>query len=180
MSGRRYKQEQESWLREHYHAATSFSDMAEEFNAVFGENRTAQALSDKCTKQMGLKGKINLSQYGCKEKEQLPIGTVRKSATGTYIKVAYVGNAHISGYEKPYWLPLQEKIWKDEHGELPAGKMVCFLDNNPENFQLDNLYPIDRKISAILSKNRWWSDNKDLTLAAIRWCELHYAIKEVI
>jgi hypothetical protein len=74
---------------------------------------------------------------------------------------------------------LQKKIYQDAHGEIAPGKMVCFLDGNPHNFDLDNLYPIDRKISAVMSNNRWWTDSKEHTLTAIKWCELYYAIKNV-
>ena len=111
-----------------------------------------------------------------KEKEQLPIGSIRKSQTGTYIKVMEVKNQHISGYAEPYWLPLQKKIYQDVYGEIAPGQMVCFLDGNSKNFDIDNLYCIDRKISVIMSRNHWWTSNRENTLTAIKWCELHYAL----
>lgn len=70
-----------------------------------------------------------------------------------------------------------EKVWEDYYKkEVPKGKMVCFLDCNRDNIDISNLYCIDRKISAVMSKNKWWSKDKDRTLTAIKWCELYYAL----
>lgn len=68
-------------------------------------------------------------------------------------------------------------MWIDHYGEVPDGKMVIFLDCNKENLDIGNLYCIDRKISAVLASNGWYSDNGELTLTAIKWCELFYAIE---
>lgn len=170
--------EQEAWLREHYHAAPSFAELTEQFNATFGTSRNKGMISDKCTKRLGLKGKINTTKYGNKAKEQAPIGTVRKSQTATYVKVQMVENGkHISGYAHPYWMPLQRKVWEDAHGEIPDGYMVVFLDADPENFAIENLYPINRAIAARMAQNGWWSSDPEQTMTAIRWCEHYYAIK---
>ena len=178
-SKQRFTAEQEEWLRNHYHSVSSYQELTDLFNERFGTSRLRGQISDKCTKQMRLTGMPNSTQYGKKEKEQLPIGTIRKSQVGTYIKVMEVQNHHISGYAEPYWLPLQKKIYQDVHGEIAPGQMVCFLDGNTANFDIDNLYCIDRKISAIMSKNRWWTNDREHTLTAIKWCELHYALKGV-
>ncbi len=179
MSGVHFTPEQEAWLRNNYHAAGSYNELAALFNQEFAVVRSKASIREKCTKRMGLKGMPNPTAYGVKEKEQLPIGTIRKSQTGTYIKVLNVpSGTNFSGYKEPYWLPLQKKVYQDAYGEIAPGKMVCFLDGNSSNFDLDNLYCIDRKISVVMSSNKWWSDSRDLTLTAIKWCELFYAIKE--
>lgn len=169
--------EQEQWLRENYRNAPTYQNLTLCFNEKFSTARSVSMIREKCIKRLGLKGMQNPSKYGIKQKEQLPVGTIRKSQNATYIKVKLAFNADMTGYQEPFWLPLQKKIYQDAYGEINPGFMVCFLDGNHENFSLDNLYPIDRKISAVMSKNGWWTDNKELTLAAIRWCELYYAIK---
>ena len=173
----RYTETEIEWVREKQDTMTR-AKLAEAFNEKFGASVTRYSISDLCTKQLGLHRTSNDGCYGKKEKEELPIGTIRKSQTGTYIKVADCKNAHISGYQKPYWLPLQEKIYQDVHGEIEKGKMVCFLDGNTENFDIDNLYCIDRKISCVMSANQWWTKDREHTLTAIKWCELHYALKK--
>ena len=179
-SKQRFTAEQEEWLRNHYYLVSSYQELTELFNERFGTSRVREQISDKCTKQMRLTGMPNSTRYGKKDKEQLPIGAIRKSQTGTYIKVMEVPKSqHISGYAEPYWLPLQKKIYQDVHGEIAPGQMVCFLDGNSQNFDINNLYCIDRKISATMSANRWWSTDREHTLTAIKWCELHYALKGV-
>lgn len=179
MTTKRYfTREQDAWLIENYNKFDCYKYMAEKFNQVFNETRPPEAIREKCNKRLHLKGKPSITQYGSKRKEQLPLGTIRKSQTGTYIKVKEVPEkSSISGYKKPYWIPLQEKVYSDEFGKVTEGQMICFLDNDRENFNIDNLYMIDRKISAIMSSNRWWSTNPQLTKTAILWCKLHYAIQ---
>lgn len=174
-----FTSEQEAWLRDNFYCVGSHAELTDKFNATFGTERNIGMIKEKCSKRMGLRGMNNSTQYGQKRKSELPVGTIRKTQVGTYIKVIPVMNSHINCYKEPYWLPLQKKIYQDAYGVIAPGKMVCFLDKNPQNFELDNLYSIDRRISAVMSKNRWWSENPDLTLAAIKWCELHYALKEV-
>lgn len=173
----RFTEPQELWLRGNYGKVGSYDELTARFNETFGAERRKDAIREKCTKRLGLKGMPNPTVYGKKAKEELPIGTIRRSQTGTYIKVQHAQSSYSSGYSEPYWLPLQKKIWQDAHGELPKGKMVCFLDGNPQNFDLANLYPIDRSIAAIMAKNKWWTSSRELTLTAIKWCELYYAIK---
>ena len=179
-SKQRFTAEQEEWLRNHYYLVSSYQELTDLFNETFGTSRKKTQLMDKCTKCLRLGGMPNPSKYGQKEKEQLPIGTIRESQVGTYIKVMDVPpKQNISGYADPYWLPLQRKIYEDVHGKIAPGQMVCFLDGNSKNFDIDNLYCIDRKISVIMSKNRWWTNDREHTLTAIKWCELHYALKGV-
>lgn len=179
MTTKRYfTAEQDNWLIENFSQFDCYKDMADMFNNVFSENRSPEAIREKCNKRLHLKGKPSVTQYGSKPKEQLPLGTIRKSQTGTYIKVKKVPEkSAISGYKKPYWIPLQEKVYSDNFGRVPEGNMICFLDNDRNNFNIENLYMIDRKISAIMSSNRWWSTDPQLTKTAILWCKLHYAIK---
>ena len=180
MGGVRFTPEQETWLCDNYHTAGSYDELTARFNEAFNTVRKKTALQEKCTKRLGLSGMPCPTVYGVKEKEQLPIGAIRKSQTGTYIKVLYVPpGTKFSGYKEPYWLPLQRKVYQDAYGEIAPGKMICFLDGDTDNFDLDNLYCIDRKIAAIMSSHKWWTDSRDLTLTAIKWCELFYAIKEV-
>lgn len=172
-----YTDAEKEWLRENQDKMTR-ANLTKAFNEKFGASVKPTSISDICTKQLGLHRTVNDGRYGKRPKEQLPIGTIRKSQVGTYIKVMDSQNGRFTGYKEPYWLPLQKKIYQDAYGEIEKGKMVCFLDGNTDNFDINNLYCIDRKISAIMSSNKWWTNNRENTLTAIKWCELHYALKE--
>lgn len=171
--------EQEQWLRDNFDSADTYASLTAEFNERFGTERSQGQISDKCCKRMKLLRGKNIGQFrkGGGEEKRLPIGTIRKTQTGTYIKVCDT-ITHFSGYKAPNWIPLQQKVWEDAHGKLQPGQMVCFLDHNKENFALNNLYPINRKISVRISQNRWWSDNPEITMAAILQCKLFVLLKE--
>lgn len=180
-----FTEDQEMWLIDQYNDYRFYDELADAFNLYFSTNRTSVAIREKCNKGLGLSGKPGRSSYKYKDKEQLPIGTIRKSQTATYIKVQETppktlgSKINNRGYQEPYWLPLQKKIYQDIYGPIKPGQMIVFLDGDSNNFELDNLYCIDRRISAILSKNKWWTYDKELTLTAIKWCELHYAVKDL-
>lgn len=172
-----YTPDQEKWLVENYNKYETYMLMAVDFNRLFNANRKIESIREKCTKRLGIKGIASQTSYkkGNLQK-QCPIGTVRKTAAGNYIKVADSKFTYQTGYAEPYWLPTQKKVWIDHYGEVPDGKMVIFLDCNRENLDIKNLYCIDRRISAILANNKWYSNNAEVTMTAIKWCELHYAI----
>jgi hypothetical protein len=176
----RYTQAEEKWLLENYSKCSTYKELTAELNNRFGNERKITSVREKCTKGLGIKGMKNPTVYGeGKAKEQCPIGTIRKSSNGnTYIKVKDSAYTYQSGYREPYWLPIQKKVWMDHYGEVPEGKMVIFLDGNRDNIDISNLYCIDRRISARLAWNGWYSDNTDLTLTAIKWCELFYLLRQ--
>ena len=170
---------EEYWLLINYKKFDAYKELTSAFNSEFGRNKKVDAIRDKCTKSLGLKGiKSKTTFKKGNIKKQLPIGTIRKSTNGsTYIKVMDSKYSYQSGYSEPYWLPIQKKIWIEHYGEVPDGKMIIFLDCNKNNLNIDNLYCIDRKISAVLATHGWYSSNSVITLTAIKWCELYYSIK---
>lgn len=76
------------------------------------------------------------------------------------------------------WAKKNRYVYENFHGPIPDGKIIIFLDQNKNNCELNNLYCIDRSINAVMCKNRWFSTDPDLTLAAIKYCELFYALKQ--
>lgn len=71
----------------------------------------------------------------------LPVGVERISKEG-YIEV------HIAQRKrnKPndQWVPKHRLMWEQEHGPIPDGHVVIFVDGNKRNFALDNLACISR------------------------------------
>lgn len=173
----RFTPEQELWLRENFAQYPTYRALTGAFNARFSQARAAGSLSDKCGKRMGLRRDGNAGRFGSgRKKDGLPVGAIRRSRTGTYIKMGDFAQG-ISGYQRPNWLPLQEKIWRDAHGPLPDGVMICFLDGNPQNFALDNLYPVTRAQSVRMAQRGWWSDCAQVTKTGILCCQLEEGIE---
>lgn len=178
MKHHKYTAEQDKWLADTINDFQSWSEQAEEFNHTFGATVTYQALATRARDGKIPKRWISKTRFAVGSRpRELPIGTVRHATNGTYIKVANTLKG-FSGYKKPDWLPLQEKVWCDANGPLKNGEMVCFLDCNRSNFSLDNLTPITRKVSVRMSQNGWWSEFPDITKTGIKWCEHYYAIHD--
>ena len=175
-----YTQEQEDYLAKNFCKCSGYAELTAAFNEKFCDCRSVSQISDKCSKGLKLTGMNNVTRCAKGNiKEQCQIGTLRKGRNGTtYIKVVDSRNSHASGYREPWWLPIQKKIYQDAYGEVPQGKMVIFLNGNTEDLSIDNLYAIDRRISAILAKNGWYFHDAERTLTAIKWCELYYKLKE--
>lgn len=147
------------------------------FNERFGTDLKVMTLRDYCHKRLGLKGMKNTGvfQKGGKARD-LPIGTIRKSATGTYIKV---GNedTHLSGYKPPNWMPYQQYVYEKANGPIPKGEYVMFLDGNTENFDLGNLAVINRRISVRMAQNRWYTENAEVTRTGLMCVRLQEEIR---
>lgn len=174
--GRRYTVEQLEWIKERINDFSNYAEMAKSFNEKFKDNRTDQGIMSTATRKLKLNKTFNSGQWSMTlKKDEVPLGTIRHSSNGvTYIKVKLVGanRPKFSGYKKPYWLPLQMKIYQDKYGEIQDNEMVIFLDCNRNNFDIDNLYCIDRRVSAILAKNKWYSSNPKITKTGIMYAKL--------
>ena len=86
-------------------------------------------------------------------------------------------------YSAPYWkrrVPKRRVVWEQVHGEVPKGYCIINLDRNQMNCEIENLYCMPIKFRTVIAKNKWWSTNPQATLAAIKWCEHFYALKEIV
>lgn len=176
MGGKRYTKKQLKWIEKNVNNYINYKDMADAFNLEFNESRTEQGISNTVTKRLKLNKKFNFGQFSnVHKKEELPLGTIRRTGNGvTYIKTKLIGKNRpkCTGYKEPYWMPLQKKIYVEEYGAIKDDEMIIFLDCNSYNFSLDNLCCIDRRISAILAKNQWYSEDPGITLAGIMYAKL--------
>lgn len=174
MKHHHYTEQERQWLRDNCASADNFQDLTERFNSMFGHSLKRETIRDYCHKRLGLsnnKGSSSTQFVKGSKSRALPIGTIRKSQTMTYIKVCESGK-RMSGYDKPDWLPYQQYIWEQAHGPIKDNEFVCFLDGNNENFSLENLAVINRQISQRLCTRGWYTENTELTRTAILFCEL--------
>ena len=183
MGNRRYTQKQIKWMSENVNNYKNYKEMANAFNKKFNENRTDQAMSNTLVKRLKIKKSFNSGQFSeTLKKDELPLGTIRQSNNGvTYIKVKLVGNKRpkFSGYKEPYWVPLQKKIYQARYGEIKNDEMIIFLDCNNQNFNIDNLFCINRKISLILANNGWYPKDPKITKTGIYYAKLLNEIKNI-
>lgn len=177
-----YTAEERDWLKKHNDEMTR-DELADKFNEVFGCNVSRSSVKDVCIKRLGLKRSVNKGCFakgdGRVDNSRLPIGTERR--TNGYLMVKYNDIKHDGKVThkmfRENWMEKQRYVYEQAHGAIPDGYVVVFLDNDSTNYDIENLYCIPRKILAVMNKNNWFNKNPELTLTAIKWCELHYALK---
>lgn len=102
--------------------------------------------------------------------ERVPIGT-------EYIKKDGMVLIKISSNK---WMYKQRFIYEQYYNvHLKNDDYIIFLDQNRNNFDINNLKLISRKESAYLSNQKIFSKNKEATELGIKIAKLHYKIKEV-
>jgi len=75
--------------------------------------------------------------------------------------------------------PKRRVVWERAHGKIPDDCSIIHLDGNPLNCEPENLYCLPNKYKSIMAKNGWYTDSREHTLTAIKWCELFYMLKGV-
>ena len=137
-------------------------------NKKFNENFTL--------KQM----QVYFSRYGIPHKYEhknkshsnlaLPIGSERTKSDGmVQVKV---------GPHK--WAYKQRKIYEEYYGvKLKEDEYVIFLDQNRNNFDIDNLKLVTRRESAVMANNNLFSKNKKVTETGNLVAKLIIKTKEI-
>lgn len=170
--GKQFTAEQMKWLEENV-SHLSRKETARQFNALFHDSRTAETLRVICNRR-GIKRTKETVSESHHNTYTAPIGSEMVNQGFTYVKVKNEPNGQIKNYELK-----QRYIWKQLHGEIPGDCMIVFLNHNRTDFSPENLFCIKKSYNAIMIKNHWYTESRLHTLAAIKWCELHFAIKKV-
>lgn len=185
-SGRKYSETEDRWIAEHLNSET-YAEMAERFTAEFGRQTTGAALRHRAGR-LGLNGKkCNSSRFAvgepCKHKVS-PVGAERVTDGFVYVKVSEnrgVYNKRCPGgyADGGNWRKKAYINWEKAYGSIPEGKRLIYLDGNKLNCDVSNLYFATIKVQLRLGRTGWQFTDPELTLTAIKFWELYYAIKEM-
>jgi len=162
-----------------------YSESVVLFNRRFGFSLTVRQLTSLC-KRLGIKtgftgqfpkgnvsfnkGKKGVYHAGCEvswfKKGQkpwttLPLGSERVTADG-YVEVNI---SEKSGPPNNRWKGKHIMVWEKEHGPVPKGHCVIFLDGNRSNISLDNLMMVSRQVHGVMCHMDWYTDDRDITKA---------------
>ena len=187
MSGiKKYSSIHDNWLREHLEDGT-YKELAERFNSEFITKTTANGLRKRADR-LGLDKKLNRSHAVkgglLNKKSWVPIGTERVTDGIVWVKVADERGRYNKKCPGGYtnggnWRKKAYINWEKEYGSIPQGKRLIYLDGNSLNCDVDNLYFADVAIQMHLARRGWQSSNRELTLAGIKWLELHKVLKDL-
>lgn len=182
----------------------SRKELTEAFNLKFGTNKTQSGISQAClsrgynSSSSGRFAKGHIPWHKGMDSEEIKLHYKEdpwRKATEAAVKVTkklkigdeviHNGIPHIVvsvetgiSLDKRIY-PKRRYVWEQIHGEIQATHCIICLDGDLMNCNPSNLYCIPKSFRAILSRNNWWFDDPELTLAAIKWCELHFAIKDL-
>ena len=170
-----YTPEEDDFLRTHYDDY-SWEKLTELLNATFGTSRKFRTVKCHCRETLKLPNKSKSSQ----DYATVPsyaIGTEKWENGYLWVKVNDVKGSRKDRGEN--WIQKQRLVWSQTYGEIPDGYQIVFLDQNRMNFDIDNLYCLNQRAMIRMIRNDWFTNDRELTLTAIKLCELHLALNEV-
>ena len=187
----KYTEKEIALLLELSESCATLREVAERFNAICRLSIAYRAIAATAWRHGIRKTNeaVRFKQgHRLTDKQRLPIGTEVKRPNRqnhVYVKVSdnpvphsgkstEINNARWANYRRKC-----EIVWEQHNGTIPPDGMIVFLDRDIYNFDPKNLYCINKKIHAMMCKNRWYSENPELTLTAIKWCELFIAINDL-
>lgn len=174
---RSFTREQADWIREQY-KTLSLTDLVKAFNDHFNETKTYRQIKS-FTKNHSIKS----GRTGRFDKGELPWNTgtkgICKPNSGSFKKGVIPGNTRPLGSERicskdgyilvkvaetnPHtgaptrYRHKHQVIWEAEHGPIPKGHVVVFIDNNKMNCDIDNLMLLTRQQLAYINCNGYAS-----------------------
>lgn len=164
---RHYTEEQVNWLKENY-PKYGCSKTLSMFNKKFNETRSYSSMKNfgqqygiKVDKNVAINNKVT---NGGKPKRN--IGDIRKEC-GRYVIKTENG-----------WEFLSKNVYEKHYGQVPDGYLIKYLDNNPENNNIENLVAIPRSYIGLLSKYSLQSEFPEVTKTGIKWCDLYTLLKK--
>ena len=67
---------------------------------------------------------------------------------------------------------LKECLKNKFFAKMPEDYHLVFLDGNENNYDVSNLYCVNNETHRLMKRNKWYSNNREITLSAIKLCEL--------
>ena len=167
-----YPHEQRQWLIENYHKYL-VKDLVVKFNEKFNASKSFSAISSYCNDTLKLKN-INYAQISQKEGF---VGANREYGS-EHIQDGYVVvKVSREGKKRERWIPKQRYVWEQYYGKIPPRHRVIFLDENRNNFDINNLACVPIEFQAPLSKMKDTSPN--LKKCKIISLKLNEVLKEI-
>ena len=160
-----FTREEDDFIRANINVMT-FAEMADEMNNRFHRNRTEKSVYLR-----------NYNYLKIKKNVGVPVGSEHFDGVHWWVKVKeeFVRTGRHSYRE--CWIYKHKKVWEEANGPIPEDGVIIFLDGDGGNCNLENLYCVSKKINAMMSRYKWHFENVEMKKAAIKWCELYYALK---
>ena len=172
------------YLRECAESGMNQRQMSIAFNNRFSQNTCQKTIQKACARYNLFPERKGLAMIAGERNPftlRNPIGYERRSGGKVYVKVA--DEVYTTGTptfnESGNWQEKKRYMYEKYNGSIPDGYYIIHLNGDKKNFEKDNLYAITPQVNMLMGANRWYSIDPEVTLTAIKWCELFYATKEI-
>lgn len=161
----------------------TYKELTQMFNEKFSADVSRDSISDLMCKRLKAVSRTNNSKrkrFTKGAKPKYNVGDEIIKAGYVYVKVDdryFEGKCSFENYRQN-WRRKSDLVWEEHHGAIPEGWFVVFLDGNPMDCSIENLAVVNRSIHAVMCKNRWYSEDREQTCTALKWCDLFYEIKD--
>lgn len=151
----KYTPEMTQWIRDNC-AGVEWESVAENFNRFFGTDKTARQLR-ACAHDNDIHNGIYHQQP--RKGRYRPVGSTRLDKDGyVVIKIA----------DPCKWRRAQLVEWEKYHKPIDIRKdMLIFLDGNRQNYHIDNLYKLPRRLIAIFNRHFLWAKITPETIESV-------------
>lgn len=173
-----YTNEEIEWLRNNINFFKNYECLTKEFNKIFNKNKNQHNIKDLCSDN-DIHKEINYGKYGYRHRNQYPLGTEIETNNYIYVKTQMGVGKRFRGYKEPYWTIKQKLIYEQHYGKIKDDEMVIFLDGNTKNFDINNLYPVNRRIAVQLNSKCWYG-NSELTKAMIEVLKADCDLRDMV
>ena len=175
MKRHKWTDEEISWLKQNLRVY-SWSKITDAFNDNFNTNLSQSSIEHVCLRRNithGRESEIGFIKNTHNEYSMTKdINSERTDSRGrVFIKIRNdVNNAYKN------WVQKDRYIWEQTYGKLSKNDLLIHLDNDKSNCDITNLYKVDRSVNRQMATFNWFFTNPELTLTAIKCCELMTAI----
>lgn len=83
-----------------------------------------------------------------------------------------------NGTQKERFEFVHRKVWEENYGPIPEGKMVSFLDGNRENCDIENLVLLDNRENLEMNRSRLRFSHADLTKVGVNIAKIKVAVRK--
>ena len=164
----KYTDEERRWLTENV-PSMGETEITTAFNARFGTNLGRDTLRGYVKRFIGAKRTDEtVSRSHSESQIRYHAGDLSIQTRGRRpIKVIRIED---NGRLK--WIPYGRYLWEQEHGKLPNGWVVIYLNNDGTDCRPENIYAVSPDVVVLMARNQWFSQNPEVTLTALKLCEL--------
>lgn len=138
--------------------------LTDAFNEHFGQARSEEVIKVRC-QRLGLRFSDNKERMKSARREL-------NNATTPLGSTFQANNGYLFTKTENGWQMLHKVVWEKANGKKPDGTQIIFLDGDKTNCNLDNLYCVSGRVHRELIKNKWRFSDPEMTLLAIKQCEL--------